>query len=466
MQVLAIDQGTTSTKALLVADDGSARLLGSLPHRQIHPAPGLVEQDAAELLRNVEDLLALGIDAGATALALANQGETVVAWDRATGRPLCNAIVWQDQRTTDQVEALRATGAETVVTERSGLPLDAYFSATKLRWILDHVPEARQLLRSGRLGLGTSDAWFIERLTGRYVTDVTTAARSSLMNLDQCAWDPVLCDIFGIPAETLPDIVECDTTLGSASGIPLEASLVDQISALHGHGCAVPGDAKVTLGTGAFALTVTEGRSHLPGVVSALGWRGPKGRVHAADGGVYSAGAAVEWLVRLKLLATARDLDGLAGPPAAARGVFFVPALTGLACPHWDRSAAGLWIGLDISTDRDDLVKSVLEGVAFRVAEVLDALGARTGGVLSIDGGLCRSRYFRAFLASVLGRGLFLPATEEITALGAALLAGRGAIPARQDGTRIAAGSADPSWREGFARARERSRGWRGAAGP
>ena len=325
------------------------------------------------------------------------------------------------------------------------------------------MPEARQLLAAGRLGLGTSDAWFLERLTGRYATDVTTAARTSLMNLDRCAWDPVLCEIFGVPLEALPEIVECDATVGELPGrLRLEAALVDQVAALYGHGCALPGDAKVTFGTGAFALAVTEGRPRLPGVVAALGWRGPQGRVHAADGGVYSAGAAVEWLLRLRLLDDLGQLDALAGPPAAASGVFFVPALSGLACPHWDRSATGLWIGLDAATGREQLVKAVLEGVAFRVAEVLDALGTEARGVLSIDGGLTRSGYFRGFLASVLGRELFLPATDEVTALGAARLAARagGAPP----GMRIAPDAGDPRWREAFAEARRRSTGWRACA--
>ncbi len=389
MRVVAIDQGTTATKALLVEPDGSRRLLATRRHRQILPAPGRVEHDPEELLAHVAELLALGRAEGASAAALANQGETVVAWDRATGRPLANAIVWQDQRTAPGIEALRAAGAAPEVLARAGLPLDAYFSASKLRWLLDHVPEARPLLAQGRLGLATSDAFFLQRLTGAYVTDITTAARTSLLNLDAGAWDETLCALFGVPRETLPEIVECDAPLGELpGGLPLTASLVDQIAALHGHGCAAPGDAKVTFGTGAFALAVTAGRPRIPGVVAALGWRGPAGRIHAADGGVYSAGAAVEWLVRLGLVADPAALDGLEGPPAADRGVFFVPALSGLACPHWDRSAAGLWIGLDAATGRADLVKSVLEGVAFRVAEVLDALGA--AGRLSIDGGLTR----------------------------------------------------------------------------
>jgi glycerol kinase len=459
MRVVAVDQGTTSTRALLVEEDGSHRLLAARRHRQILPAPGRVEHDPEELLANVADLLALGRAEGADAAALANQGETVVAWDRLTGRPLSNAIVWQDQRTAAEVETLRAAGHEPEVIERAGLPLDAYFSASKLRWLLDALPEARPLLARGRLGLATSDAFFLHRLTGAYVTDITTAARTSLLNLATGAWDETLCALFGVPPETLPEIVECDARVGELpGGLPLEASLVDQIAALHGHGCAAPGDAKVTFGTGAFALAVTAGRPRLPGVVAALGWRTPGGRLHAADGGVYAAGAAVEWLLRLGLLPSLEALDALEGPPAAARGLFFVPALSGLACPHWDRSASGLWIGLDAATDRSDLVKSVLEGVAFRVAEALDALGAT--GLLSVDGGLTRSRYFRRFLAATLGRELRLPATDEITALGAARLATR--APA----TPLAAGRndpqpADPAWREAFAEARRRAGGWR-----
>ena len=470
MRVVAIDQGTTSTKALLVEDDGSHRLLAARRHRQILPAPGRVEHDPGELLRDVTDLLALGAEAGADAAALANQGETVVAWDRATGRPLCNAIVWQDQRTAAAIETLRAEGAEPEVTERSGLPLDAYFSASKLRWILDEVPEARPLLAAGRLGLGTSDAFFLERLTGRYVTDVTTAARTSLMHLEHGTWDrDPLRPLRRPPRGSRPRSSSATPpSASSPAACPLEASLVDQIAALHGHGCVRPGDAKVTFGTGAFALAVTDGRARIPGVVAALGWRAPHGRVHAADGGVYAAGAAVEWLLRLGLVANIAELDTLDGSAGRGeRGVFFVPALSGLACPHWDRTAAGLWIGLDAATGRADLVKSVLEGIAFRVAEVLDALGAGAGagaGLLSIDGGLTRSRYFRNFLATLLGRELFLPATDEVTAFGAARLAARAAPAPPADGLRIAPAAGDPGWRETFAEARRRSAGWRACA--
>lgn len=466
MRILAIDQGTTSTKALLVEGDGQYRLIGSRRQRQILPGPGRVEHDAAELLKHVDELLEEGVAAGAEAMALANQGETIVAWDRTTGVPIYNAIVWQDQRSTGFVEQVRAAGHESEITERSGLPLDAYFSASKLRWILDEVPEARRLLASGRLGLATSDAYFHERLTGRYVTDVTTAARTSLMNLESCSWDSRLCEIFGVPIDVLPEIVECDAVIGEARGIPLAAAMVDQIAALHGHGCTLPGDAKITFGTGAFALGITTGRVSTPNVISAIAWRSPAGRVFAADGGIYTAGAAIEWLIRLGLLQNVEGLGKLEGSPAASRGVYFVPALSGLGCPHWDRSAAGLWIGLDAATGRDDLVKSVLEGVAFRAAEVLDVLGAAPNRIMSVDGGLTRCDYFLRFLATISQRRLTVPDIAELTAFGAAQLAAKAlGEPAIGTGTsaprQVEPENGNPQWRALFTEARKRSSGWR-----
>jgi glycerol kinase len=466
MPIIAIDQGTTATKALLVDDDGSWRLLGSRRHRQILPREGWVEHDAAELLANVQQMTEAGVAAGATAAALTNQGETVVAWDRATGMPITNAIVWQDQRTESAIERLKADGLEPEVTALSGLPLDAYFSASKLRWLLDNVPESAGLMRAGRLGLGTTDAYFLERLTGRYATDVTTAARTSLMNLDRCAWDERLCAIFGVPVEVLPEIIACDETVGLVSGkVALDAVLVDQIAALYGHGCRRPGDIKVTFGTGAFALMITARRAAIAGTVATVGWDGPAGRTYAVDGGVYTAGAAIEWLMRIGLLGEPAELERLHGEPAISRGLCFVPALAGLACPHWDRSAAGLWIGIDNATGRDDLIKAVLEGVALRTCEVLDGLsaGGEPQGLLSADGGLTRSRYFREFLATAAERQITLPPNPELTAYGAALLAARGRVEPRVGGQiRIEPLPVDAAaWRQRFTAARERAAGWR-----
>lgn len=262
----------------------------------------------------------------------------------------------------------------------------------------------------------------------------------------------------------LPEIVECDQPLGSVRGIELAVSIVDQVAALYGHGCRRPGDMKVTFGTGAFALMISEGRPKVPNTVHTVCWGGPGQRTYAADGGVYTAGAAIEWLVRLGLLEDPSELSALSGAPAVSKGVCFVPALSGLACPHWDRTATGLWIGLDSATERADLVKAVLEGIAFRTAEVLEALGGSAStGVLSVDGGLAGSRYFLDFFANVAHRTVVVPANTELTAFGAAMLASRDTIPRTVLGATIAepTSGGPEKWRELFNAARERSSGWR-----
>jgi glycerol kinase len=484
MLIASIDQGTTSTKCLLVDEAGNTTNVGAIRHRQILPRDGWVEHDAAELLANVRELLARAVDAGAEALALANQGETVVAWDLRDGQPICNAIVWQDQRTASSVDALRKTGLEAEVKDRAGLPLDPYFSASKLRWILDAVPAANELARSGHLGLATSDAYFLQQLTGKYVTEATTASRTSLMNLISCTWDARLGDIFGVPLEMLPEINNGEGAFGEATvngrSVPILASVVDQVAALYGHGCRRKGDAKVTFGTGAFALVVAgHGRPVLPnGILPTVGWGAAERRVYAADGGVYTAGAAVEWLRRIGLLADVADLEQLTGPPAIAGGLAFVPALAGLGCPHWDRSAAGLWIGMDSATGRDDLVKAVLEGVALRTAEVLDAFGPvlSSGGVLSVDGGLTGSPYFLKFFTDVAERCVVDAGERELTALGAALLARAAATGADPELLVDPSGGELPvvepsatradvmAWKARFSGALERASGWRSPA--
>ncbi len=439
--VIAIDQGTTSTKVLTLAADGTARLLAALPHRQHYPRPGWVEHDAGELERQVREALRRGweaSDGSPAGLGLDNQGETVVAWDRREGRPLHHAIVWQDDRTREVIERLKRDGAEALSIERCGLPLDPYFSASKLRWLLDHAPGARGLLERGRLGLGTSDAFLVERLTGVYATDPATASRTGLMNLDTRSWDPELCALFGVPAEALPEIRPTTAGRGVAAlegrgGVALCAAIVDQQAALFGHGCARRGAAKITFGTGAFMLAHTgEAPVRAPeqGVLPTLAWElAGEGPRYAVEGGVYLAGAAIEWLRRLGLLADYAELGDFAGPSAASRGLFFVPALSGLGCPFWDRSATGLWIGLRPETGREDLCRAVLEGVALRAAQVLDrfTLVAGPDSRLRIDGGLSASGYFRRFLAALTGRVVELPSLAEMTAYGTARLALLGA---------------------------------------
>lgn len=479
MRVAGIDQGTTATKALILEEDGTVTPLPAIAHRQAFPSPGRVEHDGEELLRNVRSAIEAAARGGATVAGLANQGETVLAWDRDNGRPLGPAIVWQDQRTAPAVERMLLDGHGEMVRERAGLPLDCYFSASKLRWLLDNTPGARDLAVRGRLGLGTSDSYFVERLTGRYVTDVTTAARTSLMNLKTSGWDDALCDLFGVSAELLPDIVD-DGALGEVGTetgvVTLQSGAVDQIAALYGHGCRDIGDGKVTVGTGAFALVISGFSPTIPGdgLVATAGWRSGGGRVYATDGAVYTAAAAIEWLMRIGVVDNAAAIDALGGKSAAERGLFFVPALSGLACPHWDRTATGLFIGIDSGTSREDMVKAVLEGVAFRIAEVLQAIDPPSDqtGPISADGGLMRSRYFAQFLADVSQRAIADRSSIEVTALGMAALAmasargddpGAATMPDSGVPAAIEPRSGLPAQElmARFALARQRSSGWR-----
>ena len=430
--VVAIDQGTTATKAHQLFVDGTFQPMFSVEHRQHYPQPGQVEHDPRELLANI--LQCLDYAQGADALAIDNQGETVIAWDARSGEPICNAIVWQDNRTQPVIERLKSEGAEALTLERAGLPLDAYFSATKLRWILDHVPAARSLAGQGHLRLATSDAYFLDRLCGSYATDVTTASRTSLMNLGTGQWDPDLCRLFGVPLDLLPPIRPTVFEHGVITGtrIPLVASLVDQQAALFGHGCHARGQAKITFGTGAFALAVagtTPVAAFDTGILPTVAWRLGTQTTYAIDGGVFNAASALDWAKRLGLFAHFRELRDLAGPSALERGLVFVPALSGLACPYWDRSAAGLWLGMGLETTRLDLVQAVLEGVALRSAQALAAMDERVplAPVVSIDGGLSLNPYFCTFLARALGRRVVVPSTPDLTGLGCAQLAFIGA---------------------------------------
>ncbi len=347
--ILAIDQGTTSTKAYVSVDGAAAAFVGGRSHRQIHPRAGWVEHDPVEISDHVLELASLARPS--QAIGLANQGETVVAWDASTKRPLYNAIVWQDERTRDDLKRLRSAGLEALTLERAGLPLDPYFSASKLRWLLDNAEGARGLARAGRLRLGTSDAFLLDRLGGAFCTDVTTASRTSLANLSTLQWDEDLCEAFGVPIELLPPIRSTTGPFGEIAGCGvLCASVVDQQAALFGHGCREPGDVKITFGTGAFALGLTgevpplhAGSRLLPTCAWRLGQASPE---YALDGGVLTAGAAVEWLKTIGLIETFEEFDAFQGPSAASLGVMFAPAQAGLGCPHWDRSARGLWIGM------------------------------------------------------------------------------------------------------------------------
>lgn len=472
MALAALDQGTTSTRALRLEADGTSRVVFSRRHGQHHPAPGRVEHDPEELIAALTAALdALGpVDA----IAIANQGESCLAWDAHTGRAVTPVIVWQDDRTAPLIDRLKQEGADALVTGKTGLPLDAYFSASKLGWIMANVPEARALHAKGRLRLGTTDAFFLHRLTGRCVSDVTTASRTSLMALDGLAWDAELCALFGVPIEALPEIVPTTGDFGAVRCggrmVPVTASLTDQQAALYGHGCHTPGAAKITVGTGAFLLMVTGPR--VPGraggaVLPTVAWqKAGEAAVFALDGGVHSAGAAVEWARGLGLFDDLAALEHFDASPALARGLAFVPALSGLACPHWDRAARGVWLGLSLETGRADLMQAVLEGIAFRAAEVLDAMAAHTApaGAISMDGGLSNNRYFVQMTANAFGQPIRLPATAELTAAGAARLAADAigqAIAWPQDGRTVAPDADVSGLRARFAEAVAASRAWK-----
>lgn len=471
MRIAALDQGTTSTRVLVVTQEGSADIQLSLRHQQHHPHPGWVEHDPLELLSNIQRCLeATGrVDA----IGIANQGESCLAWDAKTGAPLSPVIVWQDNRTSAEIAQLRSDGREALTLERAGLPLDPYFSASKLAWIVHNLPAAQSALKAGRLRLGTTDAYFLDRLTGVFATDVTTASRTSLMNLSTGQWDPELCELFGVPIESLPEIRDTVGHFGEIGVTPVTASIVDQQAALYGHGCRKEGDAKITFGTGAFALTLSGDqiiRAPEKGLLATIAWQIDGKPTYAMDGGVYDASAAVEWAGRLGLFSDFSELAAFDEPPAISRQLAFVPALSGLGCPHWDRSAAALWVGMNGGTTRQDLCQALLEGVALRSVEVITAMDGFLSVTdrLSIDGGLARSPYFAQFLADALQRSIITQRFDELTSFGCAALAAKGMgielTPPRNTSTefkpKVSAEEA-LQWRTTFADAVTRCKDWR-----
>jgi glycerol kinase len=427
MKVLAIDQGTTGTKAFTLDEGGTLAKVTGYEHKQHYPQAGWVEHEAEELLSHVTACITAA--GKVDAIGIDNQGETIVAWDSQTGKPCHRAIVWQDDRTKYVTEKLKAGGAEELTLGRAGLPLDPYFSAAKMRWTIDNSEEAKALLKQKRLRLGTSDGFFLDRLTGTFATDVTTASRTSLMALDTMQWDDELLALFGVPRECLPEIRSTTGPFGEHKGIPVTANLVDQQAALFGHGCAVTGDAKITFGTGAFALAVA-GTKRPPkneaGLVATVAWRqGVAPAAFALDGAVYNAASAINWARSLGLFTSYDEINSFTAPSALSRGIVFVPALSGLACPHWDRNASGLWIGLGLDTTRQDMMQALLEGIALRAAEVMAAMAASLPlrETISIDGGLANNSYFSQFLANVLSRTVTVASSTELTAMGTARMA-------------------------------------------
>jgi glycerol kinase len=431
MSILAIDQGTTSTRALLLTNSQDAHIVCAKPHQQFYPQQGWVEHDPMQLINNLR--YCIEASSNVDAIAIANQGESCLAWHSDTKEPICQVLVWQDNRTFGQTEALKTTPAKAIIEQKTGLPLDSYFSASKLAWIIDNVPQATLLLAQGKLRLGTTDAFFLDTLCDRFVTDITTASRTSLMNLSTSQWDPQLCELFGVPIETLPKIVPSSGDFGvvhsKGRAIPVITSMVDQQASLYGHNCTEVGDAKVTFGTGAFAMCITGAeyyRAPEKGLLPTIAWqKNNELPVYALDGGVHCASSAINWAKQLGLFNKFEQINQFDKPAAITRNLVFVPALMGLACPHWDRSAAGLWIGLSLDTQPLDMVQAVIEGVAMRAVQVLQAMSDFTSLTkrISIDGGMSRNPYFCQFLADVLQCEVQVPVNEEVTALGLGLFA-------------------------------------------
>lgn len=463
MRIASIDQGTTSTRCLVVEDGGEWRIVASRKHAQDHPFAGWVEHDPDELLKNI--ITVLDAAGQVDAVAIANQGESCIAWDCETGAALSPVIVWQDSRTAKQLSEL-GPEAEKLSKRICGLPLDPYFSASKLAWLLRHIPSIAEAHKAGRLRLGTTDAFFLDSLAGVFATDLATASRTGLLDLATGQWSDELCQLHGVPRECLPRIAAVDEEFGRINGIPVRASIVDQQAALFGHGCREPGDCKITFGTGAFLLAVAGAeRPAQAELLPTVAWaRRDGGTTFAIEGGVYDAGAALEWARNIGLYSALEELGVFEGPSALSRGIVFVPALSGLAAPYWDRTAAPLFIGMDHATDRRDLVRAVLEGIAMLTVGLVDAAAEVTelGPSVSIDGGLSQSAYFAQFLASASKRTITVPSMHELTALGLAEFCGLDVSSAREKYARFEPdGSVTEEHHRMFAKAVERARGWR-----
>jgi glycerol kinase len=443
--LLAIDQGTTSTRAILF--DAALAPVASAQQEltQIFSAPGLVEHDPEEIwATTVATVRAAMAKAGATArdiaaIGITNQRETTIVWDRATGRPIHNAIVWQDRRTAPACAALREAGHEGAVAARTGLLIDPYFSATKIAWLLDHVTGARAAAAAGKLAFGTVDSFLLWRLTGGRVhaTDATNAARTLLLDIRRGEWDAGLCDLFGVPGALLPRVRDCAADFGTTApdvfGGPIKILGIagDQQAATVGQGCFTPGMMKSTYGTGGFALINTgdEPVASKHRLLTTIAYQLGGKRTYALEGAIFIAGAAVQWLRdAIKAIGAAPEVNALAASADPAEEVFLVPAFVGLGAPWWDAEARGAVFGLTRKSGLAELARAALEAVGYQTRDLLDAIRAdwpaAADTVLRVDGGMAASDVTMQFLADILDAPVDRPAVMETTALGAAYLAG------------------------------------------
>ncbi len=444
--VLVLDQGTTQSKALIFDDQGRIKARAAAPVTLSYPRPGWVETSADSLFESLVEagraaIRQSGIEPSALdGVALANQGETAVAWDRTCGDVLGPVISWQCGRTADYCDELDKRGLAKLVKERTGLPINPYFTATKLMWLLDHAPSCQEALKRDRLAMGTTDAYLIARLTDAFGarptrTDVSTASRTMLLNLAKAEWDDDVLEALRIPKAVLPEVVPNTFEYGTVSPryfgapIPLIAACVDQQASLMGHRSLNPGACKVTYGTGAFVLMHCGGAAPVDaldcGLIPTIAWSLGRGVEYALDGGIFTAGAAVEWLVQLGLLESVEQSADVAGATPSSGGVIFVPALAGLAAPYWDPNARGAFYGITRGAGKAEIVRAVLEGVAFRVRDIVTAMGT-TAQVTSLraDGGMAANKTFMQIQSDVLGLPIDVASALEATSIGMAYMAG------------------------------------------
>ena len=442
--VLALDQGTTSSRALLFDQEGTIRSLAQREFDQIFPQPGWVEHSPEQIASSqiAVAVEALG-QAGArpsdvAAIGIANQRETTIVWNRDTGEPVHNAIVWQDRRTADFCERLRSEGHGPLIQQRTGLLIDSYFSASKISWILDNVPGARSLAEAGKLAFGTVDSWLLSKLTeGRvHATDASNASRTMLFNIHTGAWDHELLDLFRVPRSMMPLVRSSSEVYGEVTAvkglekIPLAGIAGDQQAALFGQRCTRPGLTKNTYGTGCFMLQNTGPRA-VPSsnrLVTTVAWKIEDATEYALEGSVFVGGAVVQWLRDgLGLIRKSEEVEALANSVSDNGGVYFVPAFVGLGAPHWDSYARGSVFGLTRGTTAGHLARAALESIAYQVADLLDAMRLDSGDAvqeLRVDGGAAANDSLMQFQADILGVPVVRPAVTETTALGAAYLAG------------------------------------------
>lgn len=442
--ILALDEGTTSCRAVIFDESGAVCGLSQMEFRQHFPQPGWVEHDANEIwtsqLNVARDALRRASlkASDLSGIGITNQRETTVVWDRESGQPICNAIVWQDRRTAGTCDALRRDGVSAIVTERTGLVLDAYFSATKIAWILDHVPDARHRAEKGQLAFGTIDSWLIWKLTNgkSHLTDMTNASRTLLFNIHIRQWDDDLLRLFNVPRSLLPDVCEsCEVVAESAfdllgSSVPIAGIAGDQQAALFGQLCMERGATKTTYGTGCFMLQSTGDKAILSRnqLITTIAAAAPGQSGYALEGSVFIGGAVVQWMRdALGVIKDSADIRALSSSVPDSGGVVFVPAFAGLGAPYWDSNARGMIIGLTRGSTAAHIARAAVESIAHQVADLVESMQADSGAGLTemrVDGGASCDDLLMQFQADLLGVPLVRPAVTEITSRGAGFLAG------------------------------------------